>query len=121
MPLPYPMLQELPALPPSPGLPWPAEVVQAHHGLQAGFRASRSALNLDESDPIRLGHHLHQVKTIMVPVIDALGRQTSIPPAYVKKITEAIFTLVDGLQLALVKSTAACVASTHIQPDTLTL
>ena len=115
MPLLYPILQELPGLPPSIGLPWPAEVVQAHHGLQAGFRASRAALNLDESDPIRLGHHLHQVKTAMVPVVEALGRQTSnpLPPVHIEKITEAIFALVDGLQLALVKSTAACISFIH--------
>jgi len=115
MPLTYPILQELPGLPPALGLPWPAEVVQAHHGLQAGFRASRVALNLDESDPIRLGHHLHQVKTAMVPVVEALGRQTlnPLPPVYIKKITEAVFSLVDGLQVALVKSTTACVKSIY--------
>ena len=114
MPLSHPILQELPDLPPSVGLPWPAEVIQAHRGLQAGFRASQAALNLDESDPIRLGHHLHQAKTAMVPVVEALRRQKSnpLPSMHIEKITMAIFTLVNKLQSALAESTAACVTST---------
>ena len=51
-----------------------SRIVQAHHGLHAAFKASRTALNLDESDPICLGHHLQQVKTFMVSVFEALGR-----------------------------------------------
>ena len=74
-----PIPKQLPDLPPSAGPPWSAEVVQAHRGLYAGFRASRAALNLDESDAIRLGHHLHQAKTVMVPIVEALQCQHSNP------------------------------------------
>lgn len=114
MPPPH-LIPPLPDLPPSTTHPWPAEVVQAHCGLQAGFRVSRAALNLDESDPIRLGHHLQQAKTVMVPVVEVLGCQklNPLPPAYIKGITEGVFTLVEGLQLALAKSTAACVFCLH--------
>jgi len=110
-----PILQELPDLPPPVGLPWSAEVVQAHRGLHAGFRASQTALCLDESDPIRLGHHLHQARAIMVPVVEALGRQKSnpLPAAYIEGITEAVFALVDSLRSALAESSAACVASAY--------
>ena len=106
-----PIPPELPELPPSTTLPWPAEVVQAHCELQAGFRVSQAALNLDESDPIRLGHHLQRAKTIMVPVVEVLRRKKSnpLPPTYIKGITESVFALVEGLQLALTKATAACV------------
>ena len=110
--MPHPHIPpELPDLPPSTGLPWPAEVIQAHNGLQAGFRVSRTALNLDESNPIRLGHHLQQVKMVMVPVLEALARQTSnLPLAYVTGVTEAVFALFEGLQSALAESTMAYVA-----------
>ena len=104
----YPIPQSLPDLPPTTGSPWPAEIVQAHHGLHAAFKASRTALNLDESDPIRLGHHLQQVKTFMVSVFEALGRQENnpLPPTYIKQVGDAILGLVSGLQSALTKATA---------------
>ena len=103
-----PIPKQLLDLPPSAGPPWSAEVVQAHRGLYARFRASRAALNLDESDTIRLGHHLHQAKTVMVPIVEALQRQHSnpLPSAYIKEISDAILALVDGLQSALAESTA---------------
>jgi hypothetical protein len=112
MPLHPLILKCLPDLPPSTGHPWSAEVVQAHRELHAGFRASRAALNLDESDPIRLGHHLHQARAIMVPVVEALRRQRSnpLPPTYIEEISEAILALVGGLQSALAESTVTCVA-----------
>ena len=74
-----PIPKQLLDLPPSAGPPWSAEVVQAHHGLYARFRASCATLNLDESDAICLGHHLHQAKTIMVPIVEALQCQHSNP------------------------------------------
>ena len=49
----------------------------------------------------------------MIPVVEVLGRQTSnpLPQNYIEGITEAVSTLVDGLQLALTESTTACVIS----------
>jgi len=110
MPIHPSMPQQIPDLPPSNGSPWPAEVVQAHRGLQAGFQASRAALNLNESDAIHLGHYLHQAKSIMIPVVEALRRQASnpLPRCIHQRINEAISTLVDGLQFALAESTAMC-------------
>lgn len=106
-----PLLKQLPNLPSSIILPWSAEVVQAYRRLQAGYRASQTALNLDESDPIRLGHHLHQVKTVMIPVVEVLGQQSSnpLPPVFTREISEAVLELVDGLQSAFEESTAAYV------------
>ena len=106
----YPILSSLPELPPSTGPPWSAEVVQAHRGLHAAFRASRTALNLDESDPIRLGHHLHQAKTFMTSIIDVLARQTTnpLPPGYIRGISETTLALVDALQTAFTEASARC-------------
>jgi len=109
MPFCQPILTQPPDLPPSTGPPWSADVVQAHRGLHAGFKASQAALNLDKSDPIRLGHHLQHAKTVMVPVIEALGRQKTnpLPLAYMEGVEEAVLALVDALQSALAESTAA--------------
>ena len=86
-------------------LPWSAEVIQAHCGLCAAFKASQTALNLDESDPIHLGHHLHQAKTFMVSIVDVLGQQTTnpLPSGYIKGISEAMLTLIDCLQILSLK------------------
>lgn len=107
-----PIPKHLPDIPPYIESPWSAEVVQAYRGLQAGFRVSRAALNLDESDPIRLGHQLHQARNIMLPVVEALGRQTSnpLPPGFIREIHEAITILIDSLHVALNESTTAFVA-----------
>jgi hypothetical protein len=101
-----PIPDTLPTLPPYVGHPWPAEVVQAHRGLCTAFRASRTALNLDESDPIRLGHHLHQAKTFMVSIVDVLGRQTAnpLPSGYIDEVSEATLALIDGLQMAFTEA-----------------
>jgi len=98
----------LPDLPASVETPWSAEVVQAHRGLSAAYRTSRAALNLDESDPIRLGHHLHHARTYMVSIAEVLGLQESnpLPSIYIKEISRAIAALVDGLRIALVESSA---------------
>lgn len=105
--------QSLPNLPSSIGTPWSAEVVQAHRGLHAAYRTSRAALNLDESDPIRLGHHLHHATTYMVSIAEVLGLEESnpLPPPYIKEISQAIGALVGGLRKALAESTAVFVSS----------
>ena len=107
----YPVPTTLPELPTSTGPPWPAEVVQAHRGLHAAFRASRTALNLDESDPIHLGHHLHQAKTFMTLIIGMLAQQTMnpLPSEYIGEIGATTLTLIDALQTAFADASARCV------------
>lgn len=103
----------LPDLPNSVNVPWPAEIVEAHRGLTSAFRTSRAALNLDESDPIRLGHHVKQAKTFMVSIIEVLRHQTRnpLPQEYIETISEMVSSLVVGLQLALTEATVAFVLS----------
>jgi len=101
----------LPPLPPATALPWSAEIVQAHQGLVLAFGSSYRALNLDESDPIRLGHHLKQAETFMVSIVDVFGVQTDnpLPTEFIKVIRGAVTSLVSGLQDALSQSTLAFV------------
>jgi len=75
------------------GSPWPAEVVQAHRGLQAGFQASRAALISMMSDAIHLGTIFPPSKIYHDPVVEALRRQASksLPPAFIREINEANF------------------------------
>ena len=100
----------LPSLPHAIDVPWSAEIVEAHNGLTSTFRTSRAALNLDESDPIRLGHHLKQAETFMVSIVEVLGHQT-LPHEYIEAISGAVSSLVLGLRQALTEATAAFVIS----------
>lgn len=97
----------LPSLPPAPSTPWSAEVVEAHNGLTTAFLASRRALNLDESDPIRLGHHIKQAETFMTSIIDVLGSKTDnpLPTSYVEETRDSIALLIDGLRTAYNQAT----------------
>ena len=101
----------LPGLPSATDLPWPAEIVEAHRGLASAFRTSRAALNLDESDPVRLGHHVRQAETFMVSIVDVLGNQTAnpLPQEYIETLSGMVSLLVSGLRLALIKSTTVSV------------
>ena len=103
----------LPPLPPATGLPWSAEVIEAHRGLSSAFRTSQRALNLDESDPIQLGHHLKQAETFMTSIVEVLSIQVDnpLPPWYIKTIREAVTLIVEGLHIALSQATIACVIS----------
>jgi hypothetical protein len=103
----------LPSLPRATDTPWSAEIVEAHRGLASAFRTSRAALNLDESDPIRLGHHLKQAETFMVSIVEALGHQTAnpLPQGYIEATSEIISSLVVGLRLALTEATVMFVIS----------
>jgi len=102
-----------PGLPYATDTPWSAEIVEAHNGLTSAFRTSRAALNLDESDPIRLGHHLKQAETFMVSIVEVLGHQTTsantLPQEYIETISGVVSSLVLGLKLALTEATAAFV------------
>jgi hypothetical protein len=101
----------LPSLPYATDVPWSAEVVEAHRGLLSTFRTSRAALNLDESDPIRLGHHLKQAETFMVSIVEVLSHQTvnPLPQEYIETINGTISSLILGLRLALAEATTAFV------------
>ena len=101
----------LPPLPPAGGLPWSPEIISAHRGLVSAFRTSQRALNLNESDPIRLGHHLKQAETFMTSIIEVLSVQTDnpLPPGYIESIRQAVELLVDGLRVALDQATLMCV------------
>jgi hypothetical protein len=102
----------LPPLPRAPSTPWSAEVVEAHNGLTAAFLASRRALNLDESDPIRLGHHIQQAVTFMTSIVDVLGSETSnpLPPNYIAETRGSIALLIDGLRTAHSQAASAYVS-----------
>jgi len=101
----------LPPLPPATTVPWSAEVIEAHRGLVSTFGISYRALNLDESNPIRLGHHLKQAETFMASIVDVLGVQqvNPLPTTYIETIREAVISLTDGLRAALSEATSAFV------------
>ena len=103
----------LPPLPPATALPWSAEVVQAHRGLVSAFESSYRALNLDESDPIRLGHHLKQAETFMASIAEVLSFQTEnpLPLQYTETVNSAVGELIKGLRIALNQATTASVIS----------
>lgn len=103
----------LPPLPPATTLPWSAEVVQAHRGLVSAFGISYRALNLDESDAIRLGHHVKQAKTFMTSIVDVFDAQTHnpLPTDYIKTLRRAVELLIDGLQVALSRATSVFVVN----------
>ena len=105
----------LPPLPLASSVPWSAEITEAHHGLSAAFSASRRALNLDESDPIRLGHHIKQAETFMTSIVDVLGSQENIPlpSSYIGGIRDSIVLLIGGLHTARDWATSAYVSPSH--------
>lgn len=98
----------LPTLPPATLLPWSADVIEAHSGLISAFHTSRRALNLDESDPIWLGHHLKQAQTFMISIVNVLGLQQDnpLPAGHIEKIRESVELLIDGLQVAYKEATS---------------
>ena len=114
LPIKAPIPSSLPPLPVSTTLPWSAEIIQAHRGLTSSFGISYRALNLDESDPIRLGHHLKQAETFMSSIVDALSlqEQNPLPTEYIESLEEAVELLVDGLRDALSQATLALVIPT---------
>ena len=114
LPIKAPIPSSLPPLPVSTTLPWSAEIIQAHRGLTSSFGISYRALNLDESDPIRLGHHLKQAETFMSSIVDALSlqEQNPLPTEYIESPEEAVELLVDGLRDALSQATLALVIPT---------
>ena len=105
----------LPSLPPATNYPWSAEVLEAHRGLASAFLSSRRALNLDESDPVRLGHHIKQAETFMVSIVDTLSSQKKnpLPARYIKGIRDAVTSLLAGLHTAKAYATSAYAMSCY--------
>lgn len=99
----------LPALPPAGEVPWSAEIIEAHRTLCTTFLASRRALGLDESDPIRLGHHCKQAEAFMISIVDALHRieDNPLPEDHIRTVREAVVLLADGLRIAHKEATSA--------------
>jgi hypothetical protein len=89
--------ETLPTLPPEIGhRPWSANVCEAHRRLVSFFNSARSALNVDESDPIRLKFHLDRAVNVMVPIINALGQRHDdpLPVYYIQSLVSAVGALV---------------------------
>jgi hypothetical protein len=93
------------SLPPLPlvanNTPWPAEVVTAHEQLISTFNSARHALNLDESDPVKLRFHLDRASTIMVSVIEALVSQSTLPDEHIVSLAQGVGSLVVYLRNTL--------------------
>ena len=71
---------KFPELLPRPGhAPWPADIVDGHSTLKSAHEMVSRALNLDESDPIRLRHHERQIKTTMLSTLQALAARENPP------------------------------------------
>lgn len=100
-------LKLFPELPASPlTAPWPADVLNAHSGLESSYGSARRALNLDESDPIRLRYHLTRASQFMVSMVEVLGlrEESPLPTTYIELIAGAVGNLVIHLRKAF-KST----------------
>jgi hypothetical protein len=82
----------------------------------SAFETSYRALNLDESDPVRLGHHLKQAETFMTSIVDVFGTQTNdpLPPEYIANIRTAVEALVEGLRDALNQAISVFVVVTYV-------
>lgn len=88
-------------LPPLPvtanNTPWPADTVSAHAQLLSAFSSARNALNLDESDPIKLRFHLDRASTVMVSIIDALAAaqdRSLLPDEHIISLAQGVGSLV---------------------------
>jgi hypothetical protein len=98
---PPPLSESLPLLPQPPiDHPWSADIVTAHNELRASFDSARRALNLDESDPIRLRYHLNRASSFMVDVIGALGLREvdPLPSSHLNSLAIAVGSLVVRLR-----------------------
>jgi len=83
--------------------PWSADIIDGHNTLKAAHDAVSRALNLDESDPIRLRHHEKQIKTVMLSTLQALATQRNppLPERYVEDAANSIRQLAGSVAIAL--------------------
>jgi hypothetical protein len=91
--------------------PWSADVLKAHNELVTAFNSARNALNLDESDPIRLRYHLSRASGFMVDIVGTLGLREvdPLPSHYINSLAAAVGTLVFRLRVTLDNARTRCV------------
>jgi hypothetical protein len=83
--------------------PWPAAITDGHNTLKAYHEAASRALNLDESDPIRLRHYEKQTKTVMLSILQALAAcgNPPLPEYYIKGVANLVRQLAHSMSTAL--------------------
>jgi hypothetical protein len=88
---------------PSGPVPWPADILDGHMTLKVAYNAASRALNLDESDPIRLRHYEKQIKAVMLSTLQALAarKRPSIPEDYIEGVANAIRKLAGAMTATL--------------------
>jgi len=86
--------------------PWPADITDGHLAMKATHKAASRALNLDESDPIRLQHYNKQIKTVMLSTLQALAacKSPPVPGHYIKDAANSIQQLAQSTAIALKSS-----------------
>ena len=95
---------EFPELPPRSGhAPWPADIADGHNTLKSAYEAASRALNLDDSDPIRLRHHEKQTRTVVLSTLQALAAHESppLPERYIEDAASLIRKLAVSMAAAL--------------------
>lgn len=100
-------LDEFPELPSRPGLiPWSADVLDGHNTLATTHKAASRALNLDDSDPIRLRYHEKQIKITMLSTLQALAacENPPLPERYINAAANAVRRLASSIAAALASS-----------------
>ena len=93
-----------PTLPSRSGhVPWSADILDGHKTLTTVFNAASRALNLDESDPIRLQHFEKQIKGVMLSTLQALAacERPPLPEDYIEGVTNSIRKLAEAMTAAL--------------------
>ena len=102
-----PPLAKFPELPSrSCHAPWPAAITDGHSTLKATYDAACRALNLDESDPIRLRHYEQQIKTTMLSTLQALAAcgNPPLPENYIEDVVIHVRELARSMTTALSSS-----------------
>jgi hypothetical protein len=83
--------------------PWPASITDGHNTLKVVYEAASRALNLDESDPIRLRHYENQTRTVMLSTLQALAacENPPLPERYIEDAADSIRELAGAMATAL--------------------
>ena len=99
-----PTFPELPSR--SGRVPWPADITDGHLTMKATHKAASQALNLDESDPIRLQHYDKQIKTVMLSTLQVLAacKSPPVPECYIEDAANSIRQLAQSTAIALKSS-----------------
>jgi len=85
---------------------WPADITDGHLTMKATHKAASQALNLDESNPIRLQHYNKQIKTVMLSTLQALAacKSPPVPERYIEDAANSIRQLAWSTATALKSS-----------------